>query len=128
MENEQNNLGNVIHQIRGYAVEATPWLKFIGVMSIIYGALMCLTIVGILVAWLPIWMGILLFQAGNAAKDSQVMDNPVLLVDMMKKLKTFFIINGVLLILGIIFIIFWFIFMGAALMSLLGGGNNYYGY
>ncbi len=128
MENEQNNLGNVIHQIRGYAVEATPWLKFIGVMSIIYGALMCLTIVGILVAWLPIWMGILLFQAGNAAKDSQVLDNPVLLVDMMKKLKTFFIINGVLLILGIIFIIFWFIFMGAALMSLLGGGNNYYGY
>lgn len=124
MEMEQPT-NNIIIQIRGYAVEATPWLKFIGVMSIIYGVLIALTIVGILIAWAPIWMGVLLFQAGNAAKDSQMLDNPTLLVEMMKKLKTFFIVNGILLVVGLVVGLIWFIFAGAMLMSAFGGDMSY---
>lgn len=120
MENEQYLQSDVITKIRSYALEATPWLKFIGVMMIIYGVLIALSIVGIIIAWLPIWLGILLFQAGNAAKDSQLMNDPFMLVEMMKKLKTFFIIQGVLLILGLLFIVFSFFFAGAALFSALG--------
>ncbi len=41
------------------------WLKFLGIFSIIMGALFVLTITGILVAWVPIWIGILLYQAGD---------------------------------------------------------------
>ena len=127
MENDQQFEMSIVSQIRNYAIEATPWLKFIGVMMIIYGALICLTIVGILFAWLPIWMGILLFQAGNAAKDSQMMDNPALMVEMMKKLKTFFIINGVVLIIGLLFMVFALLFAGAGIFSVLSHGG-YGGY
>ena len=94
-------------------------------MSIIYGVLMAITIFGIIVAWLPIWIGVLLMQAGNAAKDSQMLDNPELLVDMMKKLKTYFVITGVLLIVGLVFILISFLFAGATLFTLFNGMGQY---
>ena len=74
-ENTKVDYSHLVNQLRAYAVETTPWLKFIGVMAIIYGVISAITIIGILIAWLPIWMGVLLFQAGNAAKDSQMLDN-----------------------------------------------------
>ncbi|MFO7651171.1 MAG: DUF5362 family protein, partial [bacterium] len=41
------------------------WLKFFGIVTIIAGALNALSLVGILWAWLPIWLGVLLVQAGS---------------------------------------------------------------
>jgi hypothetical protein len=52
-------LSNPIYQARG-------WLKFLGVLSIIGGIVQALSIVGIIIAWLPIWMGVLMFQAGSS--------------------------------------------------------------
>jgi hypothetical protein len=45
--------------------QARGWLKFLGVLSIMSGVGQALSLVGILVAWLPIWMGVLMFQAGS---------------------------------------------------------------
>ena len=52
-------LSSPIYQARG-------WLKFLGVLSIISGVGAALSIAGIIFAWLPIWMGILMFQAGSS--------------------------------------------------------------
>ena len=61
-----------IYQTRG-------WLKFLGVLSIISGVASALSIVGILFAWLPIWMGVLMFQAGSSIESaSQLGDKGVL--------------------------------------------------
>ena len=46
--------------------QARGWLKFLGVLSIISGVGTALSIVGIIFAWLPIWMGVLMFQAGSS--------------------------------------------------------------
>ncbi len=56
-----------VEEMFAVATQSKGWLKFLGVLSIIGGVLSALTIVGILVAWLPIWMGVLLFQAGSQA-------------------------------------------------------------
>jgi hypothetical protein len=37
--------------------QARGWLKFLGVLSFIGGIFQALSIVGIVIAWLPIWMG-----------------------------------------------------------------------
>ncbi len=42
-------------------------MKFMGIMTIIGGGLQALSIVGLLVAWLPIWMGVVLTKAGSKA-------------------------------------------------------------
>src|SRR5690606_20838927 len=46
------------------------WMKLLAVMMIITGALQVLTIIGILWAWLPIWLGVLLFQSASAAEQA----------------------------------------------------------
>ena len=46
-------------------IRAIGWFKFLGVMMIIGGVLSAITITGIIVAWVPIWLGVLLFQCAG---------------------------------------------------------------
>lgn len=115
----------IVQEIKRVALDTAGWLKFIGIFFIIYGALMAITIVGILIAWLPIWMGILLYSAGKKANDAQYTNNPIYLVEMMKKFKTFFIIQGVLMILGIVALIFVFVVVGVGFFTSLRGFESY---
>lgn len=92
---------DVVNNIRTTAAEMAGWLKFLGVINIIYGALTALSIVGIIIAWIPIWMGVLLFQAGSNATMAQASERSQELVTMTRKLKTFFILASVLIIVGL---------------------------
>jgi hypothetical protein len=78
------------------------WMKLVAVMMIIYGALMVLSVVGIIVAWLPIWMGVLLFQsAGQVEKAHLSSDEQAMLISL-AKLKTYFTVMGVLTLIGLV--------------------------
>lgn len=105
-----------IHQSKG-------WLKFLGVMSIIYGVFAAFTIVGILFAWLPIWVGILLWQAATSVERAQVSGDKEKFLESLNKLKTYFIIQGILGVIGILGILVA-ISMGilGALLGLMGLG------
>jgi hypothetical protein len=83
-----------------YACEG--WMKFVAVMSIISGALQVLTIFGIIIAWLPIWTGILLLQSANAVGQAYETDSKEALTVSLSKLKTYFIIMGILTLIGVI--------------------------
>jgi hypothetical protein len=71
-------------------------------MSIIGGALYVLTIVGIIIAWLPIWTGVLLFQSAGAVEQAYQGGDRDAMTRSLLKLKTYFIIMGVLTLIGII--------------------------
>ncbi len=93
------------------------WMKLIGVLAIIQGALVALSIVGILIAWLPIWMGALLLQsANNAERAIQTGDSATLNLSL-RKLQTYFTITGVLTLISLIVVAFTTITM------LLTGGS-----
>ena len=86
------------------------WMKLVAVMMIIYGALSVLTIVGIIIAWLPIWMGVLLFQsAGQVEKAHLASDEQAMLISL-AKLKTYFTITGVLTLIALVVGILGFVF------------------
>ena len=51
----------ILSQIQDISGNMTGWLKFLGIILIIAGGLYALTLVGIIIAWLPIWLGILIF-------------------------------------------------------------------
>lgn len=82
---------------------ARGWLKFIGVMFIINGVLAALSIVGIIIAWIPIWLGILLFQIAAAAEQAFLTQSEGEFLKSQTKLKTYFTITGVLMLIGLIF-------------------------
>jgi len=88
-------LSNPIYQARG-------WLKFLGVISIIGGIVQALSIVGIIIAWLPIWMGVLMFQAGSSIDTAGQAGDKFAFLNSLGSLKTYFVLQGVLSLIGII--------------------------
>jgi len=89
-------------RIRSDINESKGWMKLLGILSIIGGAVQALTIVGILVAWLPIWIGIILTQTANKANDFVERGNPADLVEYHSKMKTYFTILGIVALIGLI--------------------------
>ncbi len=77
------------------------WLKFLGIVQIVAGILQALTLFGILWAWLPIWMGVILNAAGNKAQVYVEKGDPQALVELTGKLKLYFIINGIMMIISL---------------------------
>ena len=72
-------------------------------MSIIGGIVQALSIVGIIVAWLPIWMGVLMFQAGSSIDTAGNAGDKFAFLNSLGSLKTYFVLQGVLSLIGIIF-------------------------
>jgi preprotein translocase subunit SecG len=100
---------------------AKGWLKFLGIMSIVAGAMYALTLVGIVVAWMPIWLGVLMVKAGSKAQAYADRGDPADLTRYTGALKTMFTIMGIVMIismaLGIISAI-----IGVAVGVFSGGG------
>jgi hypothetical protein len=93
----------IIRSISSPLAEGAGWMKFLGILSIIGGASQMLSLVGILWGWLPLWMGILLYQAANSAETARLSGDPYALASALKNVKTYFMINGILTLLGMLF-------------------------
>ncbi|MGD8700110.1 MAG: DUF5362 domain-containing protein [Gemmatimonadales bacterium] len=103
--------------------ESKGWIRLLGVLAIVYGVLVALSIVGIIIAWLPIWMGVLLYKASTSIESAFRDGDEAALMECFGKLKTFFTIQGVLALIGLVVagIVIVFSLMGLSeLVELLG--------
>ena len=131
MENEnqnQNIESNVIKEVSLPLFSSKGWIRLIGILMIIYGVFAALTLVGILVAWLPIWLGVLLMKVASAMEQARVTGNKELLIKAQNNLSTYFTIYGVLALIGIILAVV-FIIVGLStglFMHMEDFGMNYY--
>ena len=82
--------------------EAKGWMRLLGVVMILVGALYAITIVGLLVAWLPIWLGVLLLHASSRIEDAYEGGGAVSFMESLAKLKLFFIVLGVAVLVSLI--------------------------
>ncbi|WP_018234013.1 DUF5362 family protein [Thioalkalivibrio thiocyanodenitrificans] len=97
------------------------WMQLIGVMLIISGVLTALSIVGIIVAWIPIWAGIVLMQAAGAVQRAHESANPQDLGRALGRLRIYFTIFGVFLLIYLLIMVAAMIFgVGAGLMGMGG--------
>jgi hypothetical protein len=104
MEMVQKN-DELVRELSLPLFQSKGWMKLVGVMMIVYGILVALTIVGIVVAWLPVWIGVLLFQGATAVEQAQASGEPEAMLRSMAKLKVYFTIMGILTLIGIILLI-----------------------
>ena len=95
----------LIQQVGMPLYESKGWMKFNGILYIINGVFAALTIVGILFAWIPIWMGVVLYKAGSEVEIAEQTGSRYSMIESLKNLKTFFTIMGVLNLIGIIIIV-----------------------
>jgi hypothetical protein len=108
-------------QARKNAKGMAGWMKFMGIMTIIGGCLQVLTIFGIVIAWLPIWMGVVLTKAGSKAGEYADKGDFASLEGMTGQLKTYFTISGIMMIVSfavmIIGGIIWAVLLAAGVFS-----------
>jgi len=105
MNGETSVQTGLIRKLSFPLYDCKMWMKLVGVISIISGAIQVLTCFGIIIAWLPIWLGILLFQCANAIEQAYESDSEVAMIRSLSKLKIYFIITGVLTLISIIFMV-----------------------
>jgi hypothetical protein len=108
-------------QARKNAKGMTGWMKFVGIMTIIGGCLQALSIFGLVIAWLPIWMGVVLTKAGSKAGEYADKGDMAALEGMTGQLKTYFTISGIMIIVSfavaIIIGIAWAVLLGLGVFS-----------
>ena len=112
----------IIRELSTPLYEAKGWIKLVGVLSIIGGVLYIISIWGILICWLPIWMGILLLKVAQSAEEAHRSGNRADFSTAMAKLKTYFTITGILALIGIVIAVIAFAVAGGAMLMALRGG------
>jgi len=112
----------IVKEISAPLYDAKGWLKFLGVLSIVYGALMVLSIWGITICWLPIWMGLVLLKAGKSVEAAYRSGDKTQLLTSLGKIKTYFTIAGIAAIVAVAISIIAAIFAGGAMLVALRHG------
>ena len=79
--------------------EAKGWMKFLAITLIVFGVMTALTIVGIIVAWIPIWAGALIWQSASRIEPAHLVGDQEAALESMAKLKTLFVLYGILTLL-----------------------------
>ncbi|MDR3444436.1 MULTISPECIES: DUF5362 domain-containing protein [Dyella] len=130
MSDSYSSLGNApsnhsIQDLIQPLASGKGWMKFLGIVFIIGGALYAITIVGIIIAWLPIWIGVLLLQSAGALERAQVSGDVAAMKEALTKLRSFFVIQGVMMIVGIALWVLALIFYGAVFAAMLHNGGSW---
>ena len=99
------------------------WVKFVGIINIIVGAFYALSIIGLIFAWIPIWMGVLLVQSGSAIERAQMAGDEAALRMALDKLRVYFIIQGVLFIISLALMVLGFVMFFGVLMAAIANHN-----
>ncbi len=98
----EKNRENLIRELSYPLYNGKGWLKFYGIVTIIVGVISALSIVGILYAWVPIWLGALVNSAANKVEMAYHTGNKQAFLEAQQKLNTFFVINSVIILITVV--------------------------
>ncbi len=90
-------------QLQATARAMSGWLKFLGIVNIVVSLPGVIVLVGLL----GVWLGYLLFKAGEAAGDVGGQDLPT----MLDRLRTYFVVTAILTIVGVAFAVLYIIIL-----------------
>lgn len=86
---------SLIHYLDEPLWRSKGWMTFMGVLLVIYGALMALSIGGIILCWLPIWVGVTLMSAAKNIRGAAEFNDEKCLRVALEKIGLCFKIWGV---------------------------------
>ncbi|MBU8934997.1 MAG: DUF5362 domain-containing protein [candidate division Zixibacteria bacterium] len=109
----------LVQQLSLPIYEAKGWMKLLGVVLILNGVVAIFTIVGILICWLPIWLGILLFKSASLVEAAQISGDKMVLLESLRKIKTYFTINGILMLIVLAVVGLSVLMAGGAMFAML---------
>ncbi len=92
----------IIKQVSAPLYSARGWMKFVGIMLILTGVFYAISIVGLLFAWVPIWLGILITSASNRMDAAYNSGDKYSFIEAQTKIGTYFTVFGVLMLIGLV--------------------------
>jgi Family of unknown function (DUF5362) len=121
---EQTPVGNTtVSNVMRPLNDAAGWMKLLGTLGIIYGVLTALTIIGLIIAWLPIWLGILLRKSAVEAQDAYNSGDEAAAITATSSLQTIFKVQGVIVLIGLAMWGVMIVFLLIALILAAANGN-----
>jgi len=105
-QNQQNNfiLHSIIDSLSG-------WMKFIGIYTIVIGAITCIGIITTAIGVPLILAGIALTKGAKSIKSYKEYNSPYTLNDLFTSLNKYFKIQGILALVGIVLSIIYIVFI-----------------
>lgn len=110
---------NMMKELADPLFRAQRWIKLFGWMMVGNGVVSVFTGWGILIAWLPIWMGAVLIKAGKAMELAGRNGDRQQFIQAQLRLKTFFTVNGILLLVSIIVSTILMLVFGGIVMKMM---------
>jgi hypothetical protein len=101
----------VVKRLAAILEAGSGWMKFLAVVSIIPGAMMCFG-PGIFIGWLPIWMGVVLWKAATKAQEAARTGLEAELIAALAQLRFYFKLLGIYLVVMVVAAVFAIGFFG----------------
>ena len=99
----------MIREISNPLYRSKSWIKFLGILLILQGVITAATLFGLIIAWLPIWVGLILYRAAKKIEEADAKGEQADLESAMKFISQYFTIQGIFTLLGIMISISLFI-------------------
>jgi hypothetical protein len=116
-----------IKRLSAIVAAGNVWMKLLAISMFLLCVLLCVSIVGLLIAWLPLWQGITLWGAANQAKQAVYTGAEHDLLQALDKIRRSFTIGFFLIVvLAIFYLILTVVGMmmgGMGALQGLGGGS-----
>ena len=116
-----------IKRLSAIIATGSVWMKLLAITMFLLGLLLTISIVGLLIAWLPLWQGINLCGAANRAKQAVYTGSEHDLIQALDKIRRSFTIGFFLIVaLGIFYLVLTAVGMmmgGMSALQGLGGGS-----
>ena len=93
---------SLVHYLDKPLWRAKGWIQLMGILFILHGVFMALSLWGIVLCWLPIWLGLTLMSAAKNIRAAAELDNQEYMYLALDKIGLFFKINGILIIIGLV--------------------------
>jgi hypothetical protein len=94
---------SLVHYLDEPLWRVKGWIQLMGILFMLNGILMVLSLWGILLCWLPFWLGLTLMSAAKNIRAAAEFNDQRLMRMALDKLGLYFKINGILIVLGLVF-------------------------
>ena len=105
VENQELAVFEEFRDLARVLAKETIWVKIVGFYLIVNGAATALSIVGLVIAWLPIWLGVLLLQFANGMETFAEHGDPDDMLRAFNRLALIFKIIGITVTVSIVLLV-----------------------
>jgi len=112
-------LEDTVKRLASVLARGSGWMKFFAVLMFVFSGIELLFSLGmaIVFVWLPIWLGVILWGAGSRASQAAASGSEADLTAALDKIRFFFKLYGILMIVGFVGGILMFFLFSATIVN-----------